>query len=304
MTFQNLKKSAIDLSSWVTEMATPLGASDQKQGQVFLVGAGPGDPDLLTVRAVRVIERADVILTDFLVGEGVLDYAPENAEIICVGKAKGHHSKTQAEINALIVSHARAGKTVVRLKGGDPFVFGRGGEEIDTLRASGLNCEVVPGITAAAAAAASLQIPLTHRDIARTVTFLSGHAPGDADPDFGGLDFKSLKSASGTLAVYMAVATAQRLGKHLIKQGWSAATPVMAVERVSQVSERRVSTTLDVLAAGDSDVALKGPAVILIGEVAGLTPHGDVDRISSKLTSAATRSGSAFSLVLEEMSHA
>ncbi|MEO1544311.1 MAG: uroporphyrinogen-III C-methyltransferase [Pseudomonadota bacterium] len=296
-----IEVSPFDFSAWTHDFSNAA-AEKRSPGQVTLVGAGPGDADLLTVRAVRAIQEADVILTDFLVGDGVLDYAHADAEIVSVGKAKGRHSKTQAEINALIVAFARDGKRVVRLKGGDPFMFGRGGEEIDILRASGIACDVVPGITAAAAAAASLQIPLTHRDFARTVTFLSGHAPGDAEPDFGGLDFKALKSGGTTLAIYMGVATAHRLGAHLIAEGWSKATPVIAVERASQNSERRVVTTLDVLATDDESLALKGPAVLLIGEVAGLTPAGDVDHVFSKVEAA--RTGSAFSLALEEMSHA
>lgn len=272
-------------------------------GRVILVGAGPGDVDLLTLRAVRAIGAADVILTDFLVGEGVLDFARDDAEIVSVGKAKGRHSKTQAEINALIVSYARSGKTVVRLKGGDPFMFGRGGEEIDILRSSGIACEVVPGITAAVAAAASLQIPLTHRDLARTVTFLSGHAAGDGAPDFGHLDFAALLKGRATLAVYMGVATAGHLGAALIRAGWSRATPVMAVERASQSGERRVASSLDVLADDPSALGLNGPAVLLIGEIAGLAPEGVVERVSRRAVFE-TRTGSAFSLALEEMSHA
>ncbi len=271
-------------------------------GRVVLVGAGPGDPELLTLKAVRAIANADVILTDYLVGDGVLDFARPDAEIISVGKAKGRHSKTQAEINALIVAHARAGKRVVRLKGGDPFVFGRGGEEIDTLRASGIACEVVPGITAATAAAASLQVPLTHRDLSRTVTFLSGHAAGDGAPDFGHLDLKAMARGQASLAVYMGVATAPHLARALIAAGWSPATPVIAVERASQPGERRVATTIDIVAEDHAALGLNGPAVLIVGEVAGLTPAGTVERIARRAQSGT--SVSAFTLALEEMSHA
>lgn len=248
-------------------------------GRVILVGAGPGDPELLTIKAVRALEAADVILTDFLVGEGVLDYARDDAEIVSVGKAKGRHSKTQAEINALIVAYAREGKTVVRLKGGDPFLFGRGGEEVETLRASGIDCEVVPGITAATAAAASLQIPLTQRGISQTVTFVSGHAAGDGEPDFGDIDFAALRDGNATLAVYMGVSTAGVLAQKLLDAGWSPATPVMAVERASRSDERRVATTLDVLASDTKRLALKGPAILICGEVAGLDAKGEVERV-------------------------
>jgi len=270
--------------------ALSAGVSDQRRGgRVFLVGAGPGDAELLTLKAVRALKEADVILTDFLVGDGVLEHARREAQIISVGKAKGRHSKTQAEINALIVAHAREGKTVVRLKGGDPFVFGRGGEEIDILSASGISCEVVPGITAATAASASLHIPLTQRDISRSVTFISGHAAGDGAPDFGNLDFRALASGNNTLAVYMGVATAGALATTLLAAGWSPATPIMAVERASQAAERRVSTTLDVLADDPSRLGLKGPAILICGEVAGLPPHGFVERVASAATANAMR---------------
>jgi uroporphyrin-III C-methyltransferase / precorrin-2 dehydrogenase / sirohydrochlorin ferrochelatase len=250
-------------------------------GRVILVGAGPGDPDLLTLKAVRALKSADVILHDYLIGDGVLEHARREAVLICVGKGRGRHSKSQAEINALMVALAREGKTVVRLKGGDPFVFGRGGEEVETLRASGIAGEVVPGITAATAAAASLQIPLTHRDISRSVTFISGHAAGDGAPDFDQVDFRALAEGKATLAVYMGVATAGVLAAMLLECGWSPATPVMAVERASQPGERRVATTLDVLAADPSRLELKGPAILICGEVAGLDPAGSVVRIGT-----------------------
>ena len=257
-------------------------------GKVILVGAGPGDPELLTLKAVRALKSADVILHDYLVGEGVLDHARREATLICVGKGKGRHSKPQAEINALMVSLAREGKTVVRLKGGDPFVFGRGGEEIDILRASGIGVEVVPGITAATAAAASLQIPLTHRDLSRSVTFISGHAAGDGEPDFDQMDFKALAKGNATLAVYMGVSTASVLGQTLLDAGWSPATPVMAVERASQPAERRVATTLDVLAGDPARLGLKGPAILLCGEVAGLDAAGAVEHVPAEIPQPAT----------------
>ncbi|CAN0092140.1 unnamed protein product, partial [Phaeothamnion confervicola] len=249
-------------------------------GCVILVGAGPGDPELLTLKAVRALKSADVILHDNLIGEGILDYARREAQIVSVGKAKGRHSKTQAEINALMVSFARDGKVVVRLKGGDPFVFGRGGEEVDCLRACGIAVEVVAGITAATAAAASLQIPLTHRDISRSLTFVSGHAAGDGEPEFDQADFAALARTQATLAVYMGVSTAGVLGLKLIDAGWSPATPVMAVERASQPGERRIATTLDVLASEPSRLSIAGPAILLVGEVMGLTPAGKVEAIA------------------------
>ena len=180
----------------------------QPHGRVLLVGAGPGDPELLTMKAVRALKAADVILYDRLVGEGVLDHARREAELIPVGKAKGLHSVPQSEINALLIERAKAGQTVVRLKGGDPFIFGRGGEELDALREAGIAIEIIPGVTAGIAAAASLQIPLTHRDMSHTVTFLSGHEAGGQEPSFEHLDLAALVGGKNTLLVYMGVSTA------------------------------------------------------------------------------------------------
>ena len=257
-------------------------AMQTKQGRVLLVGAGPGDPDLLTLKAVRALKSADIILHDYLASDAVLTHARREAEIICVGKAKGRHSRSQAEINDLILHHARLGKTVVRLKGGDPFMFGRGGEEIDTLRASNIAVEVVPGITAALAAAASLQIPLTHRDFARSVTFLSGHRAGDGSAEFDQVDFRALAKARATLAVYMAVSTSGALAQMLLDAGWSPATPLIAVEQASHAAERRIATTLDILAASPERLGLTRAAVLIIGEVASLGAAGDVTRIAAE----------------------
>jgi uroporphyrin-III C-methyltransferase len=252
-----------------------------KLGRVLLVGAGPGDPDLLTLKAVRALKSADVILHDYLASAAVLDHARREAEIVCVGKAKGRHSRTQAEINELILHYARAGKTVVRLKGGDPFMFGRGIEEIEAVRVAGIAVEVVPGITAAMAASASLQIPLTHRDLARSVTFLSGHKAGDGSAHFDQVDFRALAQSRATLAVYMAVSTSGALAKMLLAAGWSPATPVIAVEHASHASERRVATTLDVLADTPERLGLKSAAVLIVGEVASLDAAGAVTHIAA-----------------------
>ncbi len=258
-------------------------AAGPPAGRVLLVGAGPGDPDLLPLKAVRALKSADVILYDGLVGDGVLEYARREAQMISVAKARGRHSKTQAEINALMVAFARDGKTVVRLKGGDPFIFGRGGEELDCLRASGIASgipvEVVPGITAAVAAAASLQIPLTHRDISHSVTFVSGHAAGDGASDFDQVEFGALASGQATLAVYMGLATARALAEKLIASGWRTTTPVIAVECASQARERRVATTLAQLSEDPQRLGLDGPTLLLIGEVAALPSAGHVTHV-------------------------
>jgi uroporphyrin-III C-methyltransferase / precorrin-2 dehydrogenase / sirohydrochlorin ferrochelatase len=253
-------------------------------GRVILVGAGPGDPDLLTLKAVRALKAADVIVYDGLMGDGVLDHARREARLISVAKAKGRHSRSQAEINALIVSLARAGATVVRLKGGDPSVFGRGGEEIDTLRASGIAVEVVPGITAATAVAASLQIPLTHRDMSHSLTFISGHSAGDGGAEFDQVDFAALANCRATLAVYMGLSTSHLLAVRMIAAGWLGTTPVLAVARASQPGERRIATTLDGLVARNGDLGLTGPALLIIGEVASLDAAGVVERLDAVAT--------------------
>ncbi len=249
------------------------------QGRVLLVGAGPGDSELLTVKAVRALKAADVILYDGLVGEGVLDHARREAELIPVGKAKGQHSVPQGEINALLIARAKAGQTVVRLKGGDPFIFGRGGEEIDALRAAGIAIEIVPGVTAGIAAAASLQIPLTHRDVSHTVTFLSGHEAGGEEPSFEHLDLAALASGKNTLLVYMGVTTAGAIAKKLLEAGFSPSLPVLAVENASREDERRVAATIADLASRPERLGLKSPAILIFGEVAGLPAHGLVEDI-------------------------
>jgi uroporphyrin-III C-methyltransferase / precorrin-2 dehydrogenase / sirohydrochlorin ferrochelatase len=251
------------------------------QGRVLLVGAGPGDPELLTLKAVRALKAADVILYDRLVGTGVLDHARREAELIPVGKAKGGHSVAQETIQRLMVEHARAGKTVVRLKGGDPLVFGRAGEEIAALREAGIEVEIIPGITAGLAAAASLQIPLTHRDISHSVTFLSGHEAGGDEPSFAHLDLVALGRGANTLLVYMGVSTASVIAGRLLEAGWTPDCPVIAVENASRDDERRVATTLADLAAHPERVQLKSPAVLIFGAVAGLPAAGVVDEVLS-----------------------
>jgi uroporphyrin-III C-methyltransferase/precorrin-2 dehydrogenase/sirohydrochlorin ferrochelatase len=252
-------------------------ATSPALGRVLLVGAGPGDAELLTVKAVRALKAADVILYDRLVGDGVLDHARREAELILVGKAKGQHSVPQNEINALLIARARAGQTVVRLKGGDPLIFGRGGEELDALRAAGIAIEIVPGVTAGVAAAASLQIPLTHRDVSHAVTFLSGHEVGGGEPGFEHLDLAALASGKNTLLVYMGVTTAGAIARKLLQAGFSPSLPVLAVENASRDDERRVAATIADLASHPERLGLKSPAVLIFGEVAGLPAHGLVE---------------------------
>jgi uroporphyrin-III C-methyltransferase/precorrin-2 dehydrogenase/sirohydrochlorin ferrochelatase len=251
------------------------------RGRVLLVGAGPGDPELLTVKAVRALKEADVILYDRLVGTGVFDHARREAELIPVGKSKGEHSVAQEEIQQLMVERVLAGQTVVRLKGGDPLVFGRAGEEIAALRVAGIEVEIIPGITAGLAAAASLQIPLTHRNISHSVTFLSGHETGGDEPSFAHLDLAALGRGENTLLVYMGVATASLIAGRLLEAGWKPKYPVIAVENASRDNERRVATTLVDLAAHAERMRLESPAVLIFGEVAGLPAAGVVEQVLS-----------------------
>lgn len=249
------------------------------QGRVLLVGAGPGDPELLTMKAVRALKAADVVFYDQLVGAGVLDYARREADLIPVGKAKGAHSVPQGKINSLLIERAKVGQTVVRLKGGDPFIFGRGGEELDALRAENIAIEVIPGVTAGAAAAASLQIPLTHRDVSHTVTFISGHEAGGKAPRFEHLDLTALASGNNTLVVYMGVTTRAVIAQRLLEAGFRAGLPVIAVENASCENERRIATTISALAENPDSLGLASPAVLIFGEVAGLPAAGTVETI-------------------------
>lgn len=239
-------------------------AQRREEGSVAIVGAGPGDPDLMTFKALRRLQEADVVLYDKLVGPEIVDYARRDAERIYVGKSKANHAKTQDEINVLLAEHALAGQRVVRLKGGDPFIFGRGGEEMDYLKARGIAVEVVPGVTAAAGCAAAAGIPLTLRGTALAVTFLTGHAR-DGEPD---LDWASLATAKQTLAVYMGVSTAATVAARLIEHGLAATTPVAVIENGTRPEQRVVTARLDALAAKLEAEEVAGPALIIIGEVA------------------------------------
>jgi len=238
-------------------------AARQKEcGQVTLVGAGPGDPDLLTVAAVKVLAAAEVVLYDALVGDGILDLAHPKAERICVGKRSGRHSLPQGEINALIAFHARRGKRVVRLKGGDPMVFGRAGEEIAHLDSLGIPVRVVPGITAALGCAASTGLSLTMRGVSRAVTFVTAHG---RDGERFEPDWARLADPQGTLAIYMGREQARAVGQGLTGAGLPAATPVLAVENGCRPDERRYWTTLGRMAE-QGVAAGKGPTLLLVGE--------------------------------------
>jgi uroporphyrin-III C-methyltransferase/precorrin-2 dehydrogenase/sirohydrochlorin ferrochelatase len=239
------------------------GRSAQGQGVVHIVGAGPGDPDLLTLRALKALRQADVVVHDRLIGPEILELARPGAERIYVGKAKADHSRPQGEINALMAARAAAGQRVVRLKGGDPFVFGRGGEEMEYLLARGIAVEVVPGITAATGCAAYAGIPLTHRDHAGAVTFISGHAK-DGEPD---LDWTALASRRHTIVVYMGVSTAGNIARHLIGSGMPPSMPVAVVENGTLPGQKTVIGTLLKLEYLIEQNGIEGPALIIIGDV-------------------------------------
>jgi uroporphyrin-III C-methyltransferase len=234
-------------------------------GCVWLVGAGPGDPDLLTVKALKAIRWADVIVHDGLVSQAIVDLAPARAKRISVAKRKSRHSYGQDDINDMLVGFARQGLKVVRLKGGDPFIFGRGGEELEACRAAGVECQIIPGVTAALAAGAAAGAPLTHRGAAQAVTFVTGHASGGAEPD---LDWTSLAKANQTVVFYMGLSTAAAIGAQLIVAGRSAATPALIVENASLPGEQRVATTLGALGAAAE--GLTGPALLIVGEAMAL----------------------------------
>lgn len=244
-------------------LATPAAGS---RGSVVLVGAGPGDPGLLTLNAVRALQSADVILHDRLVSDEVLALARRDASRVSVGKSARGHSVGQDRIHELMVEHALAGRRVVRLKGGDPFVFGRGGEELEVLARHGIPYEVVPGITAALACGAYAGVPLTHREHAQSVRFVTAHCGESVDT----LDWQALAQPRQTLALYMGVAALGRIREQLLRHGRAPATPVAIVENGSRPDQRVTLATLDDL----GDVAARGdvrsPALLVVGEVAAL----------------------------------
>jgi uroporphyrin-III C-methyltransferase len=258
------------------------GEASARSGVVWLVGAGPGDPDLLTVRAVKVIGQADVVVHDGLVSQAIVDLAPADARRICVAKRKSRHSYPQDEINRMLAAFALDGLTVVRLKGGDPFVFGRGGEELEACRAAGVECHVVPGVTAALAAGAAAGAPLTHRGAAQAVVFVTGHAKAGETPD---LDWAALARANQTVVFYMGLSAAGAIATRLTAAGRDASTPALIVENASLEGERRVATTLGSLEAATA--GLSGPAILIVGEAMALARATPVAPVSISIRLAA-----------------
>ncbi len=233
-----------------------------EKGKVYLVGAGPGNPELLTLKAARLIAEADVIVHDGLVDQAVIDMTNPAARLISVAKQRSKHSVPQDGINAILIREAKAGHLVVRLKGGDPFVFGRGGEEAEACRDAGVNVEAIPGVSAALGCAAEAMLPLTHRDAASAVSFVAGQCKGLTDQDWSGLAGKTR-----TLVIYMGVATASDIAEKLIEDGVSPDMPVAVLERGTRKGARAIRTLLTDLGDMIAREGVQSPAIIVVGDV-------------------------------------
>ncbi|GAL23299.1 uroporphyrinogen-III methyltransferase [Vibrio maritimus] len=238
--------------------------SQLSKGEVALVGAGPGDPELLTLKALNLLQQADVVLYDYLVSEEIMALVPDSTILVCVGKRAGHHSVPQEKTNQLLVEFAESGHKVVRIKGGDPFVFGRGGEELQVLAEAGIRFQVVPGITAAAGATAYAGIPLTHRDYAQSALFVTGHLKPDSDD----MDWSTLARGNQTLVIYMGLMKSEYIQSQLIKHGRSQNVPVAIIERGTQATQKVLRGTLATLP--DMAKEAQSPSLIVVGEVVSL----------------------------------
>lgn len=236
-----------------------------KTGKVFLVGAGPGDAELLTVKALRIIQSADIIFYDYLVSPDIRALFPKNTPAIYVGKAKNQHSIAQEDLNQLLVQQALAGLTVCRIKGGDPFVFGRGGEELMELRSAGIESEVIPGITSASGCSTYADIPLTHRGISQGCTFVTGHAEKSLD-----VNWSALAQLNHTLVFYMGLTRAGDITRELLNAGMSANTPVAIIENGCRKNQRNIITELHDLPDAVAREQVQSPALIVVGQVVKL----------------------------------
>ncbi|EKF9487311.1 uroporphyrinogen-III C-methyltransferase [Vibrio cholerae] len=256
---KTLRLAVVEGSGYVRAARSQLQA-----GEVALVGAGPGDPELLTVKALSYLQQADVVLYDYLVSDEIMALIPSETILVCVGKRAGHHSVPQEKTNQLLVDFARQGYRVVRIKGGDPFMFGRGGEELEVLFDAGVKFQVVPGITAAAGATAYAGIPLTHRDYAQSALFVTGHLKAQAED----LDWSTLARGKQTLVIYMGLSNAAAIAEQLQLHGRQVSTPVAIIERGTQVNQQVLIGTLQTLPSLASQA--QSPALIVVGEVVAL----------------------------------
>ena len=238
--------------------------STEAVGKVYLIGAGPGDPELITLKAARVLGYADIVLVDDLVHREILLHVRSDARVIRVGKRGGCRSTPQAFIERLMVSHAREGAIVARLKGGDPLVFGRGGEEIEALEAAGVPYEVISGVTAGIAAPATLGIPVTHRDVARGVSLVTGHSSNGVAPDWA-----ALAAGATTLVIYMGLRRVPTLVREMLAAGFPAGTPACAIQNATLETQVQVITTLAELPAETASAGLGSPAILVVGDIVG-----------------------------------
>lgn len=251
----------------VPPAATALAGALPEAAHVTLVGAGPGDPELLTVKALRALQAAELVLYDHLVDKAILEHVPKDADLIYVGKESSHHTLSQDAIISLMIRLARSGRALVRLKGGDCYVFGRGGEEAQALAAAGVPFSVIPGITAAQGVAASVGIPLTHRDHADTLVLVTGHRRDDGELN---LDWNKLARPRQTVVVYMGLATLPQISRQLIAHGLAADTPAALVEHGTLPGERCITGTVETLPLLARVEKVKSPALLLIGPVVAL----------------------------------
>ncbi|WED26976.1 uroporphyrinogen-III C-methyltransferase [Vibrio sp. DW001] len=264
------KISPSDKPKLVRNSITPVfGKSRLSQGEVALIGAGPGDAELLTIKALSFLQQADVVLYDYLVSDEIIALIPDETILVCVGKKAGHHSVPQEKTNKLLVDFAQQGYRVARIKGGDPFMFGRGGEELEVLFDANIPFQVIPGITAAAGATAYAGIPLTHRDYAQSALFITGHLKEDSDQ----LDWSTVARGQQTLVIYMGLMKSKHIQNQLIVHGRASDTPIAIIERGTQASQRVLKGSLNQLA--ELAVQAESPSLIVIGEVVRLSEKLD-----------------------------
>lgn len=255
-----------DTDAATAQLEQLLDAKPEPEGEVYVIGAGPGDPELLTLKALQLMQQADVVVYDYLVSDEIMNLVRRDADLVCVGKRLGDHSVAQEDTNQMLVDFAKQGKKVCRIKGGDPFIYGRGGEEVQVLAANDVSYQIVPGITAAAGCSAYAGIPLTHRDHAQAIQFVTGHCKKDGQE----LDWQSLAKPNQTLAIYMGVIKSPHIQAQLLKHGRGADTPVGIIENGTRKNQRVVTGKLGELADLIERHSIISPALLIIGEVASL----------------------------------